>query len=83
MNVFLLQGVSGSDEPKVLCVIRDLTDADSTGRTILNLPQSCLVDDFIHQVGKQYNYDPDTFRLTFDDDDKSYEVSNGCSWLLL
>ena len=60
-----LQGmVCVLEEGSALCIIQDLTTSTTPGtKTILSLPASTTVKELFQEVGRKFQYDPETFEL--------------------
>lgn len=55
-----------TDEPTVLCIVKDATTADwKNSKHSVNLPASTLVKELYCHVAKQVNYVEDTFDLVW------------------
>lgn len=53
-----------ADEPRALCIIRDMTNAQSQNWKItLNLPASTTAEQLVEEVGKKCHYHPDSFEI--------------------
>ncbi|XP_013394501.1 ubiquitin carboxyl-terminal hydrolase 47 isoform X1 [Lingula anatina] len=61
-----VQAVDDVDDVKVLCILRDMTDAQRCQKVNLNQPASMTAKEMIEDVAKHYNYVPDTFLLTYE-----------------
>ena len=59
-----------ADEPRVVCIVRDMTNAETQTALTLTLPASTKAKRLIEEVGSQLGYVYDTFNL-------NYEVSDG------
>ena len=62
----LLQPICAADEPKVLCVIRDMTNETHQTKFNLNMPGSMSVRAFAEEVAKKVGYQPGSFSLTYE-----------------
>ncbi|KAJ9585896.1 hypothetical protein L9F63_020459 [Diploptera punctata] len=60
-----LQGmVCVLEEGSALCIIQDLTTSTTTGnKTTLSLPAATTVKELFQEVGRKFQYDPETFEL--------------------
>ena len=61
-----LQTSCVADQPKVLCIIRDMTNADVQNKNTLNLPASTSVAALIEEVARMYGYEADSFSLLYE-----------------
>ncbi|XP_023222408.1 ubiquitin carboxyl-terminal hydrolase 47-like [Centruroides sculpturatus] len=53
-----------ADEPRALCIVRDMTNAQSQNWKItLNLPASTTAEQLVEEVGKKCHYHPDSFEI--------------------
>ena len=57
---------AAADEPRVLCIIRDMTDSETQTKFTLNLPQSYTGKHLLEAVGKYLGYVVDTFTLSYE-----------------
>ena len=55
-----------ADEPMVLCVIRDMTNADIQSKITMNMPASMTVQDLIEDVARKFGYKEGSFNLTYE-----------------
>jgi hypothetical protein len=52
------------EEGSALCIIQDLTTTASTGtKSTLSLPASTTVQELFQEVGRKFQYDPESFEL--------------------
>lgn len=57
IKLLCFQNASAADEPKVLCIIRDMVDPHANAvKHTMNLPASSLVQMFINDISKQFGY---------------------------
>lgn len=60
-------GASVADEPKVLCVVRDMIDPQANAvKHTLNLPESMAVQVLLNEVAKQFGYMMGTISLIYE-----------------
>lgn len=65
-EVVSVENTSPADEPTVLCIVKDETNADwKHNRHTINLPASTLVQELYSHVAKQVSYVEDTFLLVW------------------
>ena len=57
---------SAGDEPRVLCIIRDMTNNDVQTKFTLNLPFTTSVREFITHIGQRLGYEFDTFIVSYE-----------------
>ncbi|KAL4232665.1 Ubiquitin carboxyl-terminal hydrolase 47 [Mactra antiquata] len=56
-QVVPVENVSAADEPKVLCIIRDMVDPHANAiKHTMNLPASSLVQMFLNDIARQFGY---------------------------
>jgi ubiquitin carboxyl-terminal hydrolase 47 len=60
------QATSAADEPRVLCVIRDMTNSTAQNKITLNLPASTTCHELLVDVAKNLGYVDDTFSLAYE-----------------
>lgn len=66
-NSSLTQDMCAAEEEKILCVIRDMVDAQNGGiKHSLNLPASMLVKNVIEEIAKLFNYVADTISVQYE-----------------
>lgn len=54
---------SAADEPRALCIVRDLSSGSDKQRSVINLPASTTAVQLMQEVGKKFSYDPESFEL--------------------
>ncbi|KAL5010194.1 hypothetical protein ScPMuIL_012499 [Solemya velum] len=62
-----IEDMCAAEEEKILCVIRDMVDAQNGGiKHSLNLPASMLVKNVIEEIAKLFNYVADTISVQYE-----------------
>ncbi|XP_042908811.1 ubiquitin carboxyl-terminal hydrolase 47 isoform X2 [Parasteatoda tepidariorum] len=55
---------TAADEPRALCIIRDLSNGQlNNNKSVINLPASTTASQLMQEVGKKFQYEPDSFEL--------------------
>lgn len=55
-----------ADEPKVLCIIRDMTDPHASTRFTMNMQSSCTCQSLIAEIASKLGYEAGTFSLSYE-----------------
>ena len=76
-----VQDSVAADEPKILCIVRDLVDPNATSiKHTMNLPATISVRGFTNEVCKQFGYMLRTIAVHYERQDGT-EVSEVRFWL--
>ena len=73
------QAANASDEPRVLCIVRDMTNTEVQSKFTMNLPASTIIRDFIQEVATKCGYENDTFLLSYERPDGGELAEVRCS----
>ena len=57
---------SAADEPRVLCVVRDMTNLENQNKFTMNLPYTTAVRSFLKDVAERLGYVDDTFVVSYE-----------------
>ncbi len=66
-----------ADQEHVLCIIRDMTNAETQSKFVLNLQASLTCQELIEEVAKRLGYEAGSFLLNYEkpEDGGTVEVS--------
>ena len=63
---FFFQGAAGGDEPRLVCIIRDMTNTDIQNKFNLTMPVSFTCQQLVEEVAQRLGYEADSFALTYE-----------------